>query len=149
MSTWENTLFVNIRDNALAARNVEALLFVNMGDDALLARNMEALLFVIMGDDALAARNVEALLFVNMGNDALYARNVEALLFQPSKKLRPRSKQPIAHASRQLQVYFPQQPVHLSVRRTTMQRFVRLVILFCRRKRNIGKKVRGTRSTSS
>ena len=73
-SAANGALFVIIRDNFLAARNVEVLLFVNMEDNALNAKNVEALLFVNMGDNALNAKNVEALLFANMGDSALMQR---------------------------------------------------------------------------
>ena len=35
-------LFVNMADNVINAKTVEALLFVNMGDNALVARNVAA-----------------------------------------------------------------------------------------------------------
>ena len=77
-SAANRVLFLNMGDNVLAARNVEALLFVNMGDNALNARNVEALLFVNMGDDAFNAKNVEAPLFFNMGDCATVTMNALA-----------------------------------------------------------------------
>ena len=49
-----------------------------MGDNALNAKNVEAVLFVNMGDDAFAAKNVEAPPFVNMGDSTTITLNVLA-----------------------------------------------------------------------
>ena len=47
---------------------------LNMGNDALIARNADAVLFVNMEDSALNAKSVEALLFVNIGENAVDAK---------------------------------------------------------------------------
>ena len=54
---------------------------LNMGNDALIARNAEAVLFVNLENSALNVKIAEEILFVNMREYALNAKGAEAELF--------------------------------------------------------------------